>query len=173
MYDAGITHQVSTFGRTYQMNNVRYLNNLVEYCVYSIEYFLEINGGSKNCFMDNLEMSGNILRMSGYGWGQQRHNKHTPAHIKGWSYTNTARNYSVHDNIFDRAAYKMVHLVAEKAESLPRMYNNTYVQYAGNDLGQYGANGESEPPIMIFDDSVKETIEKLLCDENAKVYMIK
>lgn len=173
MYDAGITHQVSTFGRTYQMNNVRYLNNLVEYCVYSIEYFLEINGGSENCLMDNIEMSGNILRMSGYGWGQQRHNKHTPAHIKGWSYTNTARNYSVHDNIFDRAAYKMVHLVAEKAESLPRMYNNTYVQYEGNDLGQYGANGESEPPIMIFDDSVKETIEKLLCDENAKVYMIK
>jgi hypothetical protein len=173
MYDAGITHQVSTFGRTYQMKNVRYLNNLVEYCVYSIEYFLEINGGSENCFMDNIEMSGNILRYSGYGWGQQRHNKHTPAHIKGWSYTNTARNYAVHDNIFDRAAYKMVHLVAEKAESLPRMYNNTYVQYAGNDLGQYGANEVKEPPILIFDNNIKETIDKVLCDENAKVYMIK
>ena len=173
MYDAGITHQVSTFGRTYQMKNVRYLNNLVEYCVYSIEYFLEINGGSENCFMDNIEMSGNILRMCGYGWGQQRHNKHTPAHIKGWSYTNTARNYSVHDNVFDRAAYRMVHLVAEKAESLPEMYNNTYVQYAGNMIGQYGANEENEPPILIFDENTDKTIENVLCDKDAKVYVIK
>lgn len=173
MYDAGITHQVSTFGKIYQMNNVRYLDNIVEYCVYSVEYFLEVNGGSENCFMDNIEMSGNILRHSGYGWGQQRHNKHTPAHIKGWSYTNTARNYSVHDNIFDRAAYKIIHLVAEKAESLPKMYNNTYVQYAGNDLGQYGANEEKEPPILIFNDNAQETIEKILCDEGAKVYVIK
>jgi hypothetical protein len=67
----------------------------------------------------------------------------------------------------------MVHLVAEKAESLPRMYNNTYVQYAGNDLGQYGANEVKEPPILIFDNNIKETIDKVLCDENAKVYMIK
>ena len=173
MYDAGITHQVTTTGRLYEMKNVRYLRNLVEYCVYSVEYFLEIRDAGNQSFMDNIEMSENILRHSGYGWGQQRHNKHTPAHIKGWSYTNTARNYSVHDNIFDRAAYKMVHLVAKKAESLPKMYNNTYVQYAGNDLGQYGANGESEPPIIIFDDNVEETIEKVLCDENAKVYVIK
>ena len=172
MYDAGITHQVTTFGRTYKMNNVRYQNNLVEYCVYSIEYFLEINNGSQNCLMDNIEMSGNILRYSGYGWGQQRHNKHTPAHIKGWSYTNTARNYVIYDNIFDRAAYKLVHLVAEKTESLPKMYNNTYVQYLGNDLGQYGANEEKEPPILVFDENASKTIENILCDENAKVYTI-
>ena len=33
-------------------------------------------------------MSGNIIRLSGYGWGQQRHNVDTPGLLKGWSYKN-------------------------------------------------------------------------------------
>ncbi len=175
MYDAGLTHQVSTFGRTIEMKNVRYIDNLVEKCVYSIEYFLDINddGDGKGSFMDGIEMCGNILRQSGYGWGQQRHNKHTPAHIKGWSYINTASNYSIHDNIFDRAAYRMVHLVAEKPESMPKMYNNTYIQFAGNAIGSYGANENGEPDVLMFDENAGKTIENVLCDENAKIYVIK
>ena len=175
MYDAGLTHQVSTFGRTIEMKNVRYIDNLVEKCVYSIEYFLDINddGDGKASFMDNIEMCGNILRQSGYGWGQQRHNKHTPAHIKGWSYVNTASNYKIHDNIFDRAAFRMLHLVAEKPESMPEMYNNTYIQFDGNMIGQFGANENGEPEILPFDENADTTIANTLRDKDAKVYVIK
>jgi len=173
MYDAGITHQVTTGGKTYTMKNIRYRNNLVENCVYSIEYFLEKNNGDQESYMDDIEISGNFLRLSGYGWGQQRHNTDTPAHIKGWSYENTASHYVIHDNIFDRAAYRMLHLVAKKAESCPQMYGNTYVQYVGNPIGQYGANEVAEPPILTFDEQAEQTIADVFGDRDAKVYKIK
>ena len=172
VYDAGITHQVTTGGKTYTMTNIRYRNNLIEYCVYSIEYFLEKTKGDVESYIDDCEISHNILRFSGYGWGQQRHNTHTPAHIKGWSYENTASNYSVHDNIFDRAAYRMVHLVAKKQESCPDMYRNTYVQDMGMMLGQYGANEVAEPEILPFDEKIDETVAKVLGDRDAQIYGI-
>lgn len=172
IYDAGITHQVTTNGKKFTMTNIRYLNNLIEYCVYSIEYFLEKNKGDTESYIDGCEMSGNFLRFSGYGWGQQRHNTYTPAHIKGWSYENTARNYSVHDNIFDRAAYRMVHLVAKETESCPKMYNNTYIQKYGHTLGQYGANAVAEPYNISFDERVDERIEGVFHDTDAKIYYL-
>lgn len=173
VYDAGITHQVTTNGKKYAMEDVLYENNLIEYCVYGIEYFLDINLEDDGSYMKGVEMKGNIIRHSGYGWGQQRHNTHTPAHIKGWSYHNRASDYSIHDNIFDRAAYRMLHLVAKDEASLPEMYNNTYIQHDGGMLGQYGANNVAEPEILTFDDSVEEKIEKTFGDKNAKVYIIK
>lgn len=172
-YDAGITHQITTGGKKYTMTDVLYQNNLVEYCVYSIEYFLEMNNGDTESYMDGIEMCGNILRHSGYGWGQQRHNTHTPAHIKGWSYTNKASNYTVHDNLFDRAAYRMLHLVAEKTESCPDMHDNTYIQYAGGRIGQYGGNEIAEPENLVFDDRAEEKITEVFGDKNAKVYIIR
>lgn len=170
VYDAGITHQVSTNGKKYEMKNVLYKDNLVEKCVYSIEYFLEMNGGDTQSIMEQIEMCGNILCESGYGWGQQRHNTDTPAHIKGWSYENRARQYTVHDNIFDRAAYRMLHLVAKEAESCPKMWGNMYIQYPGNMIGQYGGNAQQEPEIVLFDNQAEETIANVFGDEGAKVF---
>ncbi len=173
IYDAAITHQVTTGGRHFEMKNIRYLNNLVEKCVYSIEYFLDMTEGDRESFMENVEMCGNHLRLAGYGWGQQRHNKHTPAHIKGWSYFNAVRaGYSIHHNVFDRAAYRMVHLVAEAQSFCPEMHDNVYVQYAGGMLGQYGGKEAGDPPILWFDESIEATVSEILGDRNAKVYVL-
>lgn len=171
-YDAGITHQVTTWGKKRAMTNVLYKDNLVEKCVYSIEYFLEMNDGDTESYMDGIEIRGNILRFSGYGWGQQRHNTDTPAHIKGWSYTNTAKNYSVHNNIFDRAAYRMLHLVAEKQESCPEMNENIYIQNKDGMIGQYGGNEVEEPPVLCFDGNEEKVIRDVFGDKNAKVYTV-
>lgn len=172
VYDAGITHQISTFGKRYALTNVRYQDNLVEKCVYGIEYFLDMNDGDAESYMDEIEMCGNILRDSGYGWGQQRHNTDTPAHIKGWSYVNRARHYCIHDNVFGCAAYRMLHLVAREAESCPRMWGNTYVQRLGGLLGQYGANAEKEPELLVFDERAEEKIRTVFGEEGARVYAI-
>ena len=168
-YDAGITHQVTTFGKTFNMENVVYRNNLVERCVYAIEYFLDMLPEGDGSIMDGILMEGNILVDSGYGWGQQRHNKNTPALIKGWSYVNKARNYKIRNNIFCRSAYRMLHLVALDEESLPEMSGNTYVQHKGGMIGQYGANGKEEPEIKIFDEGAAETVERVFKDACAKV----
>ena len=95
----------------YLLKNILYKDNIVEDCVYSIEYFLEKNKADDDSRIENCEICNNLLRRSGYGWGQQRHNVDTPAHIKGWSYDNTAQSFSIHHNIFDRAAYRMIHTV--------------------------------------------------------------
>ena len=172
VYDAGITHQITTQGEEYHLDKILYRNNLVERCVYSIEYFLEKNGGDMKSAIKNCTMEGNILRLSGYGWGQQRHNTDTPAHIKGWSYENTASDFVIRKNIYDRAAYRMVHLVAKKTESCPKMEGNTYVQTAGRPLGQYGANETAEPPILVFNADAEKIIREQFGDENAVVYTL-
>ena len=173
VYDAAITHQITTNGKKYELKNIKYTGNLVENCVYSIEYFLDENLGVDGSIVENCDISGNILRFSGYGWGQQRHNVYTPAHIKGWSYTNTAHNFSIHNNIFDRAAYRMIHTVALEESSCPEMYENTYVQNLSLPLGQYGANREIEPLNVVFDENAEKSVAEYLCDRNAKVYIIK
>lgn len=173
-YDAGITHQKTNFGHQNkcEMRNIRYLDNVIEYCVYSIEYFLEKLAGDTVSYMDDIVIAGNLMRYSGYGWGQQRHNTDTPAHIKGWSYENTASHYVIYNNIFDRAGYRMLHLVAKYKESLPVLVGNTFVQDAGMTLGQYGYNEQQEPAILPFDDKADVTVAEVFGDKDAKVYCI-
>ena len=146
--------------------------------MYSIEYFLEKKGtdkysGSNGSYMDDMVISGNILRLSGYGWGQQRHNKNTPAHVKGWSYENTASNYVIKNNIFDRAKFKILHTVARKESSLPILEGNTYIQELGADLGLYGANEASEPEVITFDKDVGEKLSNVIKESGAKIYFVK
>jgi hypothetical protein len=170
-YDAGITHQITTFGVKHTLTGIKYLNNLVEKCVYGIEYFLEKNNGDTESYMKDIEMRGNVLRLSGYGWGQQRHNVDTPALIKGWSYINTASDYSVCENVFDRCAYRMLHLVAEKEESLPQMQDNIYIQNMGGMIGQYGFNAVKEPDIVYVDENFENTVRTVFKDETAKTFI--
>lgn len=171
-YDAGVTHQVTTNGKKTVMEGIRYKNNLIERCVYAIEYFLDMTKGDTESYMKDIVMEDNLLRLSGYGWGQQRHNYHTPAHIKGWSYYNKASDYHIVNNIFDRAAYRMLHLVAREPESLPEMRGNTYVQSLGGMLGQYGANQEKEPPVLTFDENAEASVRELFGDAAAEIFYI-
>ncbi len=172
IYDCAITHQITTNGKHYEMRNILYKDNLIEHCVYGIEYFLDMNCGDTESFMENVEISGNVIRYGGYGWGQQRHNKNTPALIKGWSFYNRARNQIICNNIFDRSAYRMLHLVAKKEEYCPILEGNTYIQHFGGMIGQRGGNEHGEPDIESFDASAEEKIIKVFGDKSAKVYVI-
>lgn len=167
-YDAGITHQITTAGKV-TMTGIRYTGNVIEKCVYGIEYFLDQINGESESYMEDVAIKDNYIRFSGYGWGQQRHNKNTPALIKGWSYKNTARNFVICDNVFDCSAYRMLHIVALKKEYMPKMDNNIYIQNNGGMLGQFGGNENDEPEIIMFDENVKCNIYKIFTDENAKV----
>lgn len=168
IYDAGITHQITT-NTPRVMENIRYCGNLLEYCVYSIEYFLNTID-EKESIMRDVVIEDNIMRMSGYGWGQQRHNQHTPAHIKGWSFENKAEDFHIRNNCFDRAAYRMLHTVALEAESCPSYEGNTYIQTLGGTLGKRGGNAAGEPEDRIFDENAAETIRTVFGDSDAKVY---
>ena len=171
IYDAGVTHQITTSHKV-TMTNISYVDNLIERCVYGIEYFLDQINGEDESYMDNVVIKNNFIRLGGYGWGQQRHNKETPALIKGWSYKNTAKKYSILNNIFDRCRYRLLHLVALKKNSLPEMNHNVYIQNVGGMLGQYGENENGEPKIITFDENTEETIKYVFKDAKAKVVLI-
>lgn len=171
VYDAGITHQITTCGRKRILSDILYKDNLVENCVYSIEYFLDMTEGDRESSMERIDIRGNILRRCGYGWGQQRHNTDTPAHIKGWSYCNRARQFQIRDNIFDRSAYRMLHLVAQEDAYCPQMQGNTYIQDRGALLGQYGGNGQGEPALLPFDEQAEEHIRRVFGDNDPKVFI--
>ena len=170
VYDAGITHQIITHGNKYAMKHIRYTDNLVENCVYSIEYFIFKTDGDTESYIDDCEISGNLLRFAGCGWGQQRHNTYTPSHIKSWNFENTASNYSVHDNIFDRSAYRLVHFVGEKQEDCPILARNTYVQKYGQALGSFGAAAATVP--LAFFENADKLIENIFGEKDAKVYFL-
>ena len=170
IYDAGVTHQVTTNGRFFRMENIRYLNNIIERCVYGVEYFLEKTDGDTQSYIADCEMRGNFIRLGGYGWGQQRHNTDTPALIKGWSYENTAHDVRICGNIFDRCAYRMLHLVAREPECVPALHGNTYIQHVGGRIGSYGANCVEEPENLVFDAQAEEKIRGILGDAEACVY---
>lgn len=171
VYDAAITHQITT-SKKVTMTDILYRDNLIEDCVYGIEYFLNQVNGESESIMDGVVMENNFIRRGGCGWGQQRHNTNTPALIKGWSFTNPARNYAVRNNIFDRCAYRLLHLVARDASSCPIMSGNTYIQYKGGMLGQYGGNADAEPPIHNADSNAVQTIEQIFGDKTATVILI-
>lgn len=143
IYDAGITHQLSSGGdEDCIMKNVRYTNNLIEYCTYSIEYFL----GASSRYdavreMSDIMMSKNILRFAGYGWGNQRPDKSSPAHIKGWDhYNKTSGCFIIEDNIAECSRYMLLHCGTGDDKWNPILRGNTFLQYSGGELGRFGKN---------------------------------
>ncbi len=142
IYDAGLTHQLSSGGDgDCRMNNVSYTNNLIDFCTYSVEYFLgKSSNPDASRRMTNIEIRGNIMRYCGFGWGDERPDKSAAAHIKSWDHQNHAEGFDIEDNILIRSKYMMLHIGAEKEESLPALAGNCFVQFKGGSLGRYRAN---------------------------------
>lgn len=66
----------------------------------------------------------------------------------------------------------MLHLTAKEPENLPEMARNVYVQNIGAALGQYGANQNGEPAMLISDHEADEKIARILKEAGAEVYEI-
>lgn len=167
VYDAGITHQHQGDGTaSLTMKDVTYSNNLVEDCVYSIEYFLgKPRQDNITHLMYNILMCDNVLRRAGEGWGKQRPDKTTPAQIKSWGHYNPATNFIIRDNIIDRSTQHLLNIDAGEHEWLPTLQGNTYIQYRGGKgvgLGYEGASYE-------FGEKFGEELKKWYKEQNATI----
>jgi hypothetical protein len=171
IYDAGLTHQFKgDNGSPVPMVNVTYTNNLIEYCTYSIEYFLdESHNPGKHAeskystdeqIMKSVVIRGNIMRFAGYGWGDQRPDKTAAAHLKGWDHANPADGYIVENNIFDRSRYMLIHCGAALAEDLPVFSGNIFLQNTGGRFGRYSEN----PTSLLMYDSAAAALESFSAD---------
>ena len=170
-YDAGITNQnqddVSDSSRT--MRNVSFTNNLVERCEMSIEYYLGAQMKPTESIIENFLIEGNILRLAGYGWGDQHPEPAWAAHIKSWwMHQNEAYNFTIRRNIFDRSDANVITVVAADAERLPRMEENTYVQDLGGDGGRIGQPWADYK----FDEQFPASVEQALGEKGGKYIFI-
>lgn len=172
VYDAGITNQnqedVSDLSRT--MRNVTYADNLIERCEMSIEYYLGAQNKPTESRMENILFEGNILRLAGYGWGNQHPEPAWGAHLKSWwMHYNKAENFIIRNNIFDRSDANLINVVAGDAAWLPQMENNTYIQYLGADGGRIGQPWADYK----FDESFPEVVERVLGEKDINITFIK
>ena len=171
IYDAGITVQtqedISDTSR--MMRNVRFSNNLIERCEMSIEYYLGAKFKPTDSYMENILYEGNILRLAGYGWGEQHPQPAWGAHLKSWwMHYNQAYNFVIRNNVFDRSDANLINVVASKAEWLPKMENNTYIQYLDADGGRIG-----QPWVDYkFAAGFPAAVEKALGEKNIKITYI-
>lgn len=166
-YDAGATHQFSRGGTDdITMIDVLYKNNLIENCVYSIEYFVsppfpELVGLRKR-FMRNNIIEDNIMRYCGFGFGMQRHDKENPAHIKTWRTSNESTDFVIRNNIFDRSRVSMICSTAFDEKWLPEYSDNIFIQYDSLETANFGkytmATQDIEPSIIPFDENVEGAI---------------
>ena len=174
VYDAGISHQIPSGSQRNLnfMENVRYTNNLVEYTTYPVEYFLGSPAEGtmpEKQIMSDILIKNNILRFTGYGWGDQRPNKIHAAHIKGWDHVNQAENFFIEDNILDRSKYMMVHIGAVNESSLPVMKNNIYLQYTDNEFGRFGVNPTK---LVMFGKDIDKFIKNALKEQDAEIQYV-
>jgi hypothetical protein len=166
VYDAGITHQYKnpTATKTIIMENVTYTNNLIEYCIYSIEYFLD-QTNSEMDMMKNILIKDNICRFAGYGWGWQRPNKRS-MHIQGWKHKNPAENFVITGNIFDRSKNDIIFVAASKEAHLPEFLDNIYIQNNGGSFGMFNGNYDQHYP---FDQNIENLLKQKGIDKNPTI----
>lgn len=147
IYDAGITHQFSSGGdQEVIMKDISYHNNIIENCVYSIEYFMGKPDADATRKISHVRIYDNIMRFAGYGFGRQRPDKSPDAHIKSWDHMNTAENVEIFDNIFQRSRYMMLHIACDDADCMPIVRNNIFLQTEGGSFGRIGAIPTADLP---------------------------
>ena len=141
-FDAGITNQGHRKdGKKNIQEGITYKDNLIEYCIYGIEYFAG-QGAAGSTIKDTLS-TGNIIRFSGMGWskpgtarvGETAKSTATAA-INGWA-TNTgvgnfpAENFVIENNILDTSWKYLISAISPNEPGRVIVRNNTYYQKPG------------------------------------------
>ena len=120
IYDTGLTFQGDSINPTTRAKqgshdedykNITYRNNLIEYCVLSIELWHGNHNSGDNkswrytdAVLQNIHIENNVSRMAGYGWssfpGQRpdHHGEHIIMYARAFPY---ADKVYIEDNIFD------------------------------------------------------------------------
>ena len=139
IYDAAATFQYSKSGDSQiVMKNVNFSNNVMEYCNYSIEYFLS-GGTPETSYMQDIYFTNNLMWYAGYGLCEQRPNKNADAHIKAWEHTNSLKGeFKINNNLFAFAKAYLVQSNAEVGSNSPTYSGNTYIQFSSGYLGLSG-----------------------------------
>ncbi len=134
VYDAGITFQNTANTSNTIVENAEFLNNVVEKCNYSVEYWNVSKSSTQdkeNSYIKTFKIQNNIFRYSGYGVSQTRPDKTQSAHIKTWVHDAIYENkvtdsFEVSGNIFYKSSEQMLSMYACDEKSIPKITNNKF-----------------------------------------------
>ncbi|MBO5220633.1 MAG: right-handed parallel beta-helix repeat-containing protein [Clostridia bacterium] len=145
VYDAGITQQIgldSDPNNIKHQKNMTYARNVIEYCNYSIEYFLSGCVKENPSRMENFLIEDNYMWNAAEGFCEQRPDHDQGAHIKGWSggNRNRATGYVVKNNLMIGSKDMLVQIMSDLynpdgSDSMPTLAGNHFVGTLG---GQFG-----------------------------------
>lgn len=177
VYDAGITQQYTLTTNDLEHNidrsqrDIVYARNVIEYCNYSIEYWLGWNVESDNkSTIDGFLIEDNYMWYAGHGFCEQRPNVGYSQHIRcsTGTWKNRAKNFVIRENLFYESDNALVQtwssLLPEGAEnSLPSFYDNDFFQYAGRGFGiVYQSTGlDTGMKTMKYDIDIAERLKSL------------
>ena len=166
-YDTGVTFQGddrnapgldddgnTRVGDKAYYRNVIFTDNVIEYCVYGMELWHGDTGVECLARLENIDVSGNVIRQSGYGWsaGQRPDKRGNAFYVAGRKMVN-AKNYKIHDNIFDVSKRALMYWTFDGTPvSEITISNNTYYQ-ATNPTGEaiwYGASRSASDQSTLF-----------------------
>lgn len=114
-FDAGITPQDTENGT---MANISITNNVVDKCIYNIEYFTQ---GSINA----MNISGNYLLNAGQIYNKSRIDVEESAFIKSWRYANNTSDFTISGN-------KMANAKDFVVETQHQSYDATEATFTNN-----------------------------------------
>ena len=133
VFDTGITVQktMSSSGGDYSQKNIEFSNNVIEYCNYSIEYFLTQIPEGNNSSMVNFVISGNYMWNAGKGFCETRMiwGRGFSAHIKS-QFTapcNRAENFVISNNVMIGVRDQFLQIRNSFGkDSMPTLTDNTF-----------------------------------------------
>ncbi len=169
IFDAAITFQ-GNGGTPAVYTNIKFEENLIEYCSMNIEYWARNSTKGEPPVIDNISIKDNILRFGGYGWGGlYRCYKENQALFLGWLnlYKTQFENFVVEDNIFDVSDCAVYYSKSPDEQKGFYVRNNTYYRKAPSGRHEYTKvlrlyptevtnQEELEKTIAIFDKSPKK-----------------
>ena len=167
IFDSAVTFQGYHNYSQYEMcyKNISIENNLMEYCGMSaFEWWARTgdpDGTADDTVIDNISVSGNIMRFTGYGWvkGAVRGARTVQGPWGSYIYSNMS-DFVIADNIFDISLGGMYSFPFYSEPAGHIMKNNTYYQisnlqnpYQPNVASRYGkymyATNQSEFELAI------------------------
>ncbi|MGN0459820.1 MAG: dockerin type I domain-containing protein [Ruminococcus sp.] len=170
IYDAAVTFQFSGESNDeVHCDNIKFTNNVMEYCNYSVEYFLDYGKNNANDFQ-NFTISGNHMWYAGYGLCSQRPDKGGDAHIKSWKNVNQNKgNFLISNNLFAMAKTYIAETYSANENQGAKYDSNTYIQF----LNRYLGRNDNADYFSRFTTKVGEEILQNFGDENAKIIWVK
>ena len=138
----------------------------MEYCNYSIEYFLT---STEDSYIENVTIDGNLMWYAGEGFCSQRPDKTGNTHIKSWLHENRLKGYfKITNNLF-ALAQRILLETYDKTEIGADYESNIYIQFTSKFLGQNAGIKEAirfgtlENAQQLIKTMFKDSTGKVIC----------